>query len=202
MQSVRKCDFLNVDIEPPLRPCISAEEEAKLRKQSGGEVDAPTQDCWLQQLPAESFDVVVFSLLLSYFPATQQRMQCCINAHKVVRPHGLLLVVTPDSSHQNRHADMMKSWKSAIEGIGFHRWKYIKETHLHCMAFRKTTGILPGDHYRRVLENHSLLYIPQDSHELGGQPESDVNARLFPQGQPTPRQSFEQLPFGCSDALF
>ena len=115
------------------------------------------------QLQESSFDAVMFSLLLSYFPATRQRMQCCINAHRVLRPYGLLLVVTPDSSHQNRHAGMMKDWRTSIEAVGYHRWKYFKDTHMHCMAFLKTKSVTD---YATVLEQyHPLLHIPQDFHE-------------------------------------
>ena len=108
-----------------------------------------------------SFDVVVFCLLLSYFPHPAQRLRCCWNAHKILRTHGLLLVVTPDSSHQNKHAALMKQWKSGIEGLGFSRWKYDKEQHLHCMAFRKVTSVtgMCGDDDRQ-------LTIPQDNHKV------------------------------------
>jgi len=107
----------------------------------------------------QSFDVVVFCLLLSYFPHPHQRLKCCYNAHKILRLHGLLLVVTPDSSHQNKHVAMMKQWKIGIEGLGFSRWKYSKEEHLHCMAFRKVTNITHDS-------GSDNLSIPQDSHEV------------------------------------
>ena len=120
----------------------------------------------------QSFDVVVFCLLLSYFPHPAQRLKCCSNAHKVLRMHGLLLVVTPDSSHQNRHAALMKQWKSGIEGLGFSRWKYNKEEHLHCMAFRKVTNVT-----YMCADDDDQLIIPQDSHKveplLNKQPDKD-----------------------------
>lgn len=109
----------------------------------------------------QSFDLVVFCLLLSYFPHPAQRLRCCFNAHKILRTHGLLLVVTPDSSHQNKHAPLMKQWKSGIEGLGFSRWKYSKEEHLHCMAFRKVTNVTSP-----CKEDDSQLLIPQDSHKI------------------------------------
>lgn len=109
----------------------------------------------------QSFDVVVFCLLLSYLPHPAQRLKCCFNAHKILRMHGLLLVITPDSSHQNRHAALMKQWKSGIEGLGFSRWKYSKEEHLHCMAFRKVTSVT----CMREDDDHQLT-IPQDSHKV------------------------------------
>lgn len=143
--TVLSCDFLNVTI---------SDSDAKLKPPK-------TTTNSLTHIKAGSFDVVVFSLLLSYLPTTELRLTCCINAHKSLSLHGLLLIITPDSSHQNRHAPMMKSWKQCIETLGFHRWKYVKDTHLHCMAFRKTQVDVDYDKY---LDLHGLLHIPQDSH--------------------------------------
>ena len=139
IQEVLQCDFLSVNI-------------------NAGAADAKS----FTMHPA-SFDVVVFSLLLSYFPSTRQRMLCCINAHKLLKMHGILLVVTADSSHQNRHVDMMKSWKSGIESVGFHRWKYEKQTHLHCMGFRKTRVLT--DYDACLSKYHDKLFISQDSQQ-------------------------------------
>ena len=141
--SVVLCDFLNVTIS-----------DDKRKTQVVGD--------HLDYIKAASYDIAVFSLLLSYLPSTEQRLKCCINAHKALCLHGLLLIITPDSSHQNRHAGMMKAWKQCIESIGFHRWRYVKDTHLHCMAFRKTRVSVD---YDVSLSTHHLLYIPQDNNE-------------------------------------
>lgn len=141
-----ECDFLSVIIsrETPLMPLSQPFD-----------ISATT-------FFMDSYDVVVFSLLLSFFPCPLQRLLCCCRAHQVLRLHGLLLVVTPDSSHQNKHAHMMKDWKACIEAIGFHRWKYWKDTHLHCMAFRK---IMPTrEDYSELEQRCHQLYIPQDKH--------------------------------------
>ena len=79
--------------------------------------------------------------------------------------NGLLLIVTPDSHKQHRNAPMIKSWKKAIESLGFVRWHYIKLKHLHCMAFRKVqlereTSLLISD------ITPDMLYIPQDFHDI------------------------------------
>ncbi len=50
----------------------------------------------------------------------------------------------------------MKSWKAIIEALGFHRWRYDKETHLHCMGFRKTS-------LRLGTVSKDGLNIPQDT---------------------------------------
>ena len=160
-QTVLKCDFLTAHVSPH-----------------------PTSHTEIQ---AAHYDVVVFSLLLSYFPSPEQRLQCCVNAHKSLRLHGLLLIVTPDSSHQNRHAGLMKHWKETIEALGFHRWRHEKNTHLHCMAFRKVTlkeGGLRG----------AGLPIPQDRDE--GE-EGVVNAPRTDTGDNM--ETFNELPFGGSD---
>lgn len=151
------CDFLSVNIS----------DSKVVEKANGG---------GLRHIKPGSFDVAIFSLLLSYLPSTQQRLKCCINAHKALCLHGLLLIITPDSSHQNRHAGMMKSWKLCIESLGFHRWKYIKDTHLHCIAFRKTQ--LNVD-FEVCLGSHYMLCIPQDSHdELATAEESNMTDPL------------------------
>ena len=176
VQSVMECDFLQVDISQTTEAPTKAESSA-------------SNKC-LKQLLADSYEVVVFSLLLSYLPSTRQRLQCCINAHRVLRLHGLLLIITPDSSHQNRHADMMRSWKTCIEGVGFHRWRYIKDTHLHCMAFRKTMTVT------ELVENHAMLYIPQDNHpeKLVGVPTEKLPLLAGVEGQDS--VTFGELPFG------
>ena len=116
----------------------------------------------VRTLPAEVFHVVVFSLLLSYFPSAVQRWECCLKAYRLLLTNGLLLIVTPDSSHQNRNAAMVKSWKAAIESMGFVRWKYVKQTHLHCMAFRK---VAQCHFYDQNNASPEMLYIPQDFKE-------------------------------------
>lgn len=113
-------------------------------------------------LPSEMFHVVVFSLLLSYFPSASQRWECCQKAHQLLQTNGLLLVVTPDSSHQNKNSAMIKSWKTAIESLGFVRFRYEKQTHLHCMAFRK---VAPCHSCIYGTGDASMMYIPQDFQE-------------------------------------
>ena len=163
MQSVLECDFLSVDITSGLNS-----SDYNRTEMSG-------RGC--NQLFGDSYDVVVFSLLLSYLPSTEQRLKCCVNAHRVLNLHGLLLVITPDSSHQNRHASFMVEWKHCIEAAGFHRcmlmllfeflldpltyrWKYDKLSHLHCMAFRKVKPTRQD--YSDVMLHHLSLAIPQD----------------------------------------
>ncbi|CAO2602782.1 S-adenosylmethionine sensor upstream of mTORC1, partial [Lemmus lemmus] len=149
VESVYKCDFLNLQLQQPLQ--LAQDAIDAFLKQLKNPIDS---------LPGELFDVVVFSLLLSYFPSPYQRWICCKKAHELLVLNGLLLIITPDSSHQNRHAMMMKSWKIAIESLGFKRFKYSKFSHMHLMAFRKTSLKTTSD---LVSRNYpGMLYIPQD----------------------------------------
>ncbi|XP_033098708.1 S-adenosylmethionine sensor upstream of mTORC1-like isoform X1 [Anneissia japonica] len=151
VETVYRCDFLNLQIQEPLQ-VASDTVETYMR----------TLKNPVERLPKESFHIVVFSLLLSYFPSPYQRWICCQKAHELLQLNGLLLIVTPDSSHQNKHAEMVKSWKEGIEAIGFTRCKYEKDTHLHYMAFRKVKLKQP----RYTLDvGPDNLYIPQDFSE-------------------------------------
>ncbi|XP_077194614.1 S-adenosylmethionine sensor upstream of mTORC1 isoform X2 [Paroedura picta] len=153
VESVYKCDFLNLQIQQPLQ--LAQDAIDAFLKQLKNPIDS---------LPGELFHVVVFSLLLSYFPSPYQRWICCKKAHELLGLNGLLLIITPDSSHQNRHAMMMKSWKIAIESLGFKRFKYSKFPHMHLMAFRKTSLKTTSD---LVSRNYpGMLYIPQDFNSI------------------------------------
>ncbi|KAM8936569.1 S-adenosylmethionine sensor upstream of mTORC1 isoform 1-T1 [Lycaon pictus] len=153
VESVYKCDFLNLQLQQPLQ--LAQDAIDAFLKQLKNPIDS---------LPGELFHVVVFSLLLSYFPSPYQRWICCKKAHELLVLNGLLLIITPDSSHQNRHAMMMKSWKIAIESLGFKRFKYSKFSHMHLMAFRKTSLKTTSD---LVSRNYpGMLYIPQDFNSI------------------------------------
>ncbi|KAM9814990.1 S-adenosylmethionine sensor upstream of mTORC1 isoform 2-T2 [Syngnathus typhle] len=112
VESVYKCDFLNLQLQRPLQ--LTGEAVEAFLRHLHSPIDA---------LPGRLFHVVVFSLLLSYFPSPYQRWICCKKAHELLELHGLLLIITPDSSHQNRHALMMRSWRVAVESLGFKRYK-------------------------------------------------------------------------------
>eukprot|EP00052_Salpingoeca_macrocollata_P021580 m.185225 g.185225 ORF g.185225 m.185225 type:complete len:465 (+) comp21569_c0_seq5:785-2179(+) len=95
------------------------------------------QDATRVFVPRESsFDAVVFCLLLTYIPSPALRFRCCENARRVLKHNGLLVIVSPDSSHVGKGVPWMKEWKAVIERIGFRRVKYSKLPNLHCMAFR------------------------------------------------------------------
>lgn len=120
-----------------------------------------------QALPLSSFDIVVFSLFLEYFPLPQQRYKCCKKAYNVLKSGGLLVIVTPDSSHASYNSILMKNWKISLASLGFWRIKYEKLTHLHCMVFRKcflkeiSKNWLDSLNITNSFEE--LITIPQDS---------------------------------------
>ncbi|XP_063445843.1 S-adenosylmethionine sensor upstream of mTORC1-like isoform X2 [Mytilus trossulus] len=145
------CDFLLLETTCPL--------EIDIIKSYLHNLKSP-----VTELPKNSFHVIVFSLLLEYLPSPDQRWTCCLKANELLDTNGLLLIITPDSHKQHRNAAMIKSWKEAIESIGFRQWRYVKLEHLHCLAFRKSakTEELPSD----LIVSSGMLYIPQDFHDL------------------------------------
>ncbi|RXM36076.1 putative methyltransferase BTM2-like [Acipenser ruthenus] len=77
---------------------------------------------------------------------------------------------------QNRHAMMMKSWKIAIESLGFKRYKYVKFSHMHLIAFRKVSLKTTSD---LVSRNYpEMLYIPQDFNNADEEEYSDVAVQV------------------------
>ncbi|XP_007892752.1 S-adenosylmethionine sensor upstream of mTORC1 [Callorhinchus milii] len=165
VESVYKCDFLNLQLQQPLQ--LAQDTIDAFLKRLKDPIDS---------LPGELFHIVVFSLLLSYFPAPYQRWICCKKAHELLALNGLLLIITPDSSHQNRHAFMIKSWKTAIESLGFKRYKYVKFSHMHLLAFRKislqTTSDLVSRNYPE------MLYIPQDFNNMDEEEYTDTTCQV------------------------
>ncbi|XP_065184810.1 S-adenosylmethionine sensor upstream of mTORC1-like isoform X1 [Sycon ciliatum] len=120
-QSTHECDFIRLSVSPS-SSCWS---------------QLPPLESPVRMLPRHAYHCVVFCLFLSYLPLASQRWLCCVKAYDLLMPNGLFVITTPDSSHAGRHAQLMKSWKLAIEQIGFKRWRYEKLEHLHCMAFRR-----------------------------------------------------------------
>ncbi|EDO39383.1 predicted protein [Nematostella vectensis] len=182
-EKVYKCDFLKLEIVENQVASGLAASNSKTSNDTGGSKDSMMSsqencqclasnlitsklnlpsDSSITHLPASSFQVVVFSLLLSYFPTPIQRWDCCLKAHQLLSVNGILIIITPDSSHQNRNAAMMKSWKLGIESLGFIRWKYVKQTHVHCMVFRKVSPCHTKDKTTKVLHAPEMLYTRQD----------------------------------------
>ncbi|XP_018335364.1 S-adenosylmethionine sensor upstream of mTORC1 [Agrilus planipennis] len=141
---VKWCDFLEVNIINK-KPDLSQHPIKEL------------QDC--------SFHIVVFSLLLEYLPSPEQRLNCCLNAYKVLQHEGILLIITPDSKHVGSNAKIMLTWRFILSEIGFSRIKYEKLPYLHCMAFRKSININIAKRWAQLQDNEKFyknMYIPQD----------------------------------------
>jgi 25S rRNA (adenine2142-N1)-methyltransferase len=68
----------------------------------------------VEALPAQAFDVVIFSLLLSYMPSPRQRFACCAKARQVLKTNGLLLIITPDSNHVGKVRSSFRQCHAAL----------------------------------------------------------------------------------------
>lgn len=168
LQDVYRCDFLNIEISQPLSSSSDINDYVTQLSNHVGNIDscfnADSHNCLSQSLSSfvsETFHVVVFSLLLEYLPTNRQRVVCVQNAWKVLRPDGLLVIITPDSKRQHRNRRVAVDWRRDVEEIGFVRYRYEKLQHVHCMAFRKVVG-------RQGLgwpSSHCPLRIPQDDYQ-------------------------------------
>lgn len=155
IQTVIKADFLNLKLTEE-RPCDDFEHSS--------------QKVPMAVFHRASFAIVVFSLLLSYFPASSQRLKCCINAFHLLQTHGILVIITPDSSHQNKNMSFIKSWQWALESLGFSKWKYEKRRHLHCIAFRKCHQQMLVSEEEAIRRLSPHMCILQDSQDTASEP--------------------------------
>ncbi|KAI4488768.1 hypothetical protein M0802_011278 [Mischocyttarus mexicanus] len=149
--NVLQCDFLSVDIG--MEQIFSSDKKQIL------------------QLPKQSFDVVVFSLLLEYMPCPKQRYLCCSKAYNLLKNNGILFIISPDSKHIGANAKLIKSWRYSLSKLGFMRIKYEKLKHIHCLIFRKCIykevalrwanmqTLSEGD---ILCQSEDKIFIPQD----------------------------------------
>lgn len=150
----------------------------------------------ITRLPSCVFNVIIFCLLLEYFPSCHQRWWCCIQAHKLLAPNGLLVVITPDSHKQHRNSPMIRSWVSAVSSLGFSKWKYEKLEHIHCIVFRKIQDeCIVND------DMADMMIIHQDALEERLQEEASAGDGLvIERNEEQIRQTMLELPGFVSDS--
>jgi len=130
--------------------------------------DNSSSDEWFSSpvtnIPENYFNIVTFCLLLEYLPSPDLRLKACEIAWRVLKPNGILLIITPDSCHASAHSILMKKWKIALGNLGFVRFRIEKLKFLYCMAFRKTLYV---EEYKKLPEflcdEVPKIAIPQDT---------------------------------------
>lgn len=150
VDDVIECDFLNVEV-------IAGTDDVEISS-----VDEKNKRTVLQ---ANTYDAIVFSLLLEYMPASEQRICCCEKAYRLLKSEGILIIITPDSKNVGANAKLMKTWRYALALMGFSRVKYEKLEHITCMVFRKCISDEVGKRWARLHKEPYMDYkieIPQD----------------------------------------
>jgi 25S rRNA (adenine2142-N1)-methyltransferase len=143
--SVYSCDFTSVE----LNNSLEIEDERKIIK-----------------LPRNFYHIVIFCLLLEYLPSSEMRVKCCEKAYEVLKSQGILIIITPDSSHETKNSKLIKYWRWTLAQLGFQRVKWSKLTNLTCLAFRKSIHPeIPQQWSRNNTESYMTslqIEIPQD----------------------------------------
>ncbi|XP_065162642.1 S-adenosylmethionine sensor upstream of mTORC1 [Atheta coriaria] len=152
-EEVIQCDFLNIDIAN-----VGLNDESEPR---------PSKRCKTSEFQCTglSYHIIVFSLLLDYFPTPELRLKCCENAYKLLKHEGILVIISPDAKHVGANAKYMKSWRLVLAKIGFRRIVYEKLQYLHCMVFRKSSNADVAKRWAVLHEDDKLfdkMYVPQD----------------------------------------
>lgn len=156
---VRQCDFLalRIDEDSVVDIVVAASETAAAAAESS--------TIAIDRLPAASFDVIVFSLLLEYMPTSEQRLHCCRTAYQLLRPEGVLIIITPDSKHVGANAKLIKTWRFALALMGFSRVRMEKLEHLTCMVFRRSRRKRVAQRWASLHREEymeEVMHIPQD----------------------------------------
>lgn len=144
-QLVKSEETSHQEISPNKQNFTPEETENKGRKrQITGDQESkkkafvdPASQFQINQLNTESFDAVIFCLFLEYIPSPKLRFECCKKAYELLKPNGLLCIVTPDSKHNGANVHLFKMWKITLGNLGFNRINYHKSAHFHGMIFRK-----------------------------------------------------------------
>lgn len=147
--AVRQCDFLALRID----------------EASAADAAAPATAAAIDRLPGASFDVIVFSLLLEYMPTSEQRLHCCRTAYQLLRPEGVLIIITPDSKHVGANARLIKTWRYALALMGLSRVRMEKLEHLTCMVFRRSLRKQVAQRWASMHREEYMaeaMHIPQD----------------------------------------
>ncbi|XP_014234402.1 probable methyltransferase BMT2 homolog [Trichogramma pretiosum] len=180
-EDVIKCDFLNLKVDN--QKTFSNDGE-------------------LIELPKNSFDAVIFSLLLEYIPCPKLRFSCCQKAFDLLKYGGILLIITPDSKHQGANTKIINtSWKATLSKVGFMRTHYEKLPHIHCLIFRKCffkKAAIKRIDWRKICLNDEVftenkIFIPQDF-QSRTEKDSDSNS-IKERDDKKIVSSFMQLPF-------
>lgn len=181
VEGVFQCDFLNVGIG---KENIFSPDMRKI-----------------YQLQADTFDAVIFSLLLEYLPCPKQRYVCCRNAYDVLKSSGILIIVSPDSNHIGANAKLMKSWRYTLSKLGFMRIKYEKLRHIHCLVFRKCVCKDVGMRWANLQQfseddkryiSEKEIFIPQDFRTISFNKEKQEKVNYVETDVAT---IFSELPF-------
>ena len=102
-KNVFQCDFVNVKL---------------IDNSSGDQMTFDENDpTRIVSISTNSFDVVVFCLLLEYLPLSQLRYRVCQKALRVLKNGGLLIIVTPDSCHQGKNLDQVKYLHRSVSSL-------------------------------------------------------------------------------------
>ncbi|OXU29011.1 hypothetical protein TSAR_005139 [Trichomalopsis sarcophagae] len=185
-KDVTKCDFLNLNVG-----------NAKIFLES---------EQALIELPKNSFDAVIFSLLLEYIPSPEQRFLCCQKAYDLLKNGGVLIIATPDSKHMGANTKVINtSWKVVLAKLGFMRIQYEKLPHIHCLVFRKCfykVAAMKKIDWKKINEEDELfssgkIFIPQDFHTKLNEESPDTSFKKFEHNDQELVSLFGELP--CED---
>ncbi|VVD03733.1 unnamed protein product [Leptidea sinapis] len=147
----------------------------------------------VKKLKQNSYDIVTFCFFLEYLPVSEMRIVACRNAYNLLKPGGLLIIITPDSKHVGANSKLIKCWQYTLACLGFTRIKYEKMRHMHCMGFRKALDMQIAVRWATLHKKPNLEFsinIPQDF-----QSSIETNENNEKTAAEVSNEHFKELPF-------
>lgn len=135
------------------------------------------------RIAAESYDGVIFCLLLSYLPSPPLRFLACLNAFLALKEGGLLVLLST-RTQGSRRVPWVEEWITTIETIGFERVHVQTREKIVVLSFKKRSdkSIIPAP-------SRSLSSLHQTTGHSGGDGGRRVDEKF---GRDTSRSAVEE----------
>jgi len=153
-EDVYQCDFLKVKVGDStiIHPPTKGSHEPPANDPAYELPKTSLNVSKVSQLKKEHYDVVIFSYLLSYLPLPAIRRDCCAKAYELLKPGGILVIMSPDPEVTSDNAFIFMCWRVTLARLGFHKVLYKKCDYFHGNVYRKALC-------KEVLEEKSDRYL-------------------------------------------
>lgn len=173
----REKQEMGVEDSPPSTPTKKEKPEEMMmgdEEHRGEEAKSKTVECVrvrrrryrAMRIAAESYDGVIFCLLLSYLPSPALRYLACLHAFLALKEGGLLVLLST-RTQGSRRVPWVEQWIATIETIGFERVHVQTREKIVILSFKKRSD-------KSSIPPPALSIQPMETPPDGGIPFGEV----------------------------